>query len=103
MADDVLTSRTTRRASTESQRTQRAELAEGAERAARGRGLNAGLSIMSYPVAGMIAYGLIGWLIGRAVHVSLLGPIGMLAGLGIALGYVIYRYGRQGSLERNDR
>jgi F0F1-type ATP synthase assembly protein I len=103
MADDVLTNRTTRGASTESQRTQRAELAQGAERAARGRGLSAGLSIMSYPVAGMIAYGLIGWLIGRAVHVSMLGPIGMLVGLGIALGYVIYRYGRQGSLERNDR
>jgi F0F1-type ATP synthase assembly protein I len=103
MADDLLTNSTTRGASTQSQRTERAKLAEGAERAARGRGMSAGLSIMSYPVAGMIAYGVIGWLIGKAVHISLLGPIGMLVGLGISLGYVIYRYGRQGSLERNDR
>jgi hypothetical protein len=42
----------------------------------------------------MVAYGAIGWLIGRAVHVSLLFPVGMLAGLAISLGYVIYRFGR---------
>jgi F0F1-type ATP synthase assembly protein I len=117
MADEVLTGRGTTSSSTssrtsrrttgtvtaDSQRTKRAEIAQGAERAARGQGISAGLSIMSYPVAGMIAYGVIGWLIGKAVHISLLGPIGMLVGLGISLGYVIHRYGRQGSLERNDR
>src|SRR5262249_15812091 len=42
----------------------------------------------------MAAYGLIGWLIGRAVGVSVLFPIGMLAGLAISLGFVIWRYGR---------
>ena len=47
----------------------------------------------SYLLAGMAAYGGIGWLIGRAVHVALLFPLGMLVGLGISLGYVIYRFG----------
>ena len=51
--------------------------------------------MFSYLLAGMAAYGGIGWLIGRAVHVPLLFPIGMLVGLGISLGYIIHRFGRQ--------
>jgi ATP synthase protein I len=69
----------------------------------RAMGLNIGWTVFSYLIGGMIAYGAIGWLIGKAVHVSLLFPIGMLVGLAISLGFVIYRYGRQGSVERNDR
>jgi ATP synthase protein I len=52
--------------------------------------------VFSYLLAGMAVYGAIGWLIGRAVHVSLLFPIGMLVGLAISLGFIIYRYGRVG-------
>jgi len=68
--------------------------------AAQGRaeGLNVGWTVFSYLLAGMAAYGAIGWLIGRAVHVSLLFPIGMLVGLGISIGFIIYRYGRQEAL-----
>jgi hypothetical protein len=44
----------------------------------------------------MAAYGIIGWLIGRALHLSLLFPIGMLIGLGISIAFIIYRYGRRG-------
>jgi ATP synthase protein I len=62
-------------------------------------GLGVGWTVFSYLIAGMIAYGGIGWLVGRAVHVALLFPVGMLVGLGISLGYVIYRYGRQGAAE----
>lgn len=54
----------------------------------------AGMTIFSYLIAGLIAYGAIGWLIGRAVHLPILAPAGMLAGLGISLSLVIYRYGR---------
>jgi ATP synthase protein I len=81
--------------------------------AARALGLSAGWSVFSYLMAGMVAYGAIGWVIGKAVHVSLLFPVGMLVGLAISVGYVIYRYGRQDSVEhlygeqarveRNDR
>jgi F0F1-type ATP synthase assembly protein I len=53
-----------------------------------------GYTIFSYLVAGMLAYGGIGWLIGHFTHVSLLFPIGMLVGLAISVGWIIYRYGR---------
>jgi ATP synthase protein I len=63
--------------------------------AAQGRalGLETGWTVFSYLLAGMAAYGGIGWLIGRAVHVALLFPLGMLLGLAISLGYIIYRFG----------
>ncbi len=54
----------------------------------------AGWTVLSYLLAGIAAYGAIGWLAGRAVHVALLFPVGMLVGLGISVGFVIYRYGR---------
>jgi hypothetical protein len=72
------------------------------EAAAQGRaqGLEIGWTVFSYLLAGMAAYGLIGWLIGRAVHVALLFPLGMLFGLGLSIGYIIYRFGRQQGLEQ---
>ncbi len=60
----------------------------------RAQGLNIGWTVVSYLLSGMAAYGLIGWLIGRAIHVEMLFPIGMLVGLAISLGFVIWRYGR---------
>ena len=72
------------------------------EAAAQGRaqGLETGWTVFSYLLAGMAAYGAIGWLIGRAVHVALLFPLGMLVGLGISIGYIIHRFGRQQWAER---
>ena len=78
-------------------------VAEARKRAAaqgRALGLEAGWTVTSYLLAGMAAYGGIGWLIGRAVHVPLLFPLGMLVGLGISLGYIIYRFGRLQAVER---
>ena len=68
--------------------------------AAQGRaeGLNVGWTVFSYLLSGMAAYGVIGWLVGRAVHVSLLFPVGMLVGLAISLGFIIYRYGVQAAV-----
>jgi ATP synthase protein I len=60
----------------------------------RALGLNIGWTVFSYLLSGMAAYGLIGWLIGRAAHVELLFPIGMLVGLAISIGFIIWRYGR---------
>jgi ATP synthase protein I len=54
----------------------------------------AGMTITSYLIAGLLAYGLIGWLIGRAVHLEILTAVGMLVGLGISMALIIYRYGR---------
>jgi ATP synthase protein I len=73
--------------------------------AAEGRvqGLDTGWAVFSYLIGGMIAYGGIGWLIGRAVHVPLLFPAGMLVGMAISIGYIIHRYGRQGAAARPPR
>jgi F0F1-type ATP synthase assembly protein I len=73
----------------------------------RAKGLQTGQTVVSYLIAGMIAYGAIGWLIGRVTHISMLFPLGLLLGLGISTGFIIYRFGKQGgeqgSVERNDR
>jgi uncharacterized membrane-anchored protein len=59
---------------------------------------DAGYTALGYMLAGMIAYGAIGWAIGRAVHPSLALtvalPIGALLGLALGVTRVIYRYGR---------
>ena len=47
---------------------------------------------VSAAIGGM--HGLIGWLIGRAVHLPILTAVGMLVGLGISMALIIYRYGR---------
>jgi ATP synthase protein I len=67
--------------------------------AARGRaeGLEVGWTVSGYLISGLLAYGIIGWLIGRAVHIGFLFPVGMLVGLAISVGFVIYRYGVQGA------
>jgi ATP synthase protein I len=64
------------------------------EARSRAQGLNIGWTVFSYLLSGMAAYGAIGWLVGRAVHVQMLFPIGMLVGIAISLGFVIWRYGR---------
>ena len=69
----------------------------------RAQGLDIGWTVFGYLIAGMLAYGGIGWLIGRAVHVPLLFPIGMLVGLGISIGFIIYRYGMHGAESRAPR
>ncbi len=76
---------------------------EGAAAEGRAQGLDIGWTVFSYLIGGMLAYGGIGWLIGRAVHVSLLFPIGMLAGLAISIGFIIYRYGMHGAVARPPR
>ena len=53
-----------------------------------------GYTVLSYLIAGMLAYGGIGWLIGHFTHLSMLFPAGMLVGLAISVGWIIYRYGR---------
>ena len=53
-----------------------------------------GYTVLSYLIAGMLAYGGIGWLIGHFTNIALLFPAGMLVGLAISVGWIIYRYGR---------
>jgi ATP synthase protein I len=67
--------------------------------------MGTGWTVFSYLISGMLAYGGMGWVIGHFTHISLLFPIGMLIGLGISLGWIIYRYGRphqQGNPPKGD-
>ncbi len=60
-------------------------------------GIGTGYTVVSYLLGGLIAYGGIGWLIGRwtgLTHILL--PAGMLFGLAVSTGWIIYRYGRSG-------
>jgi ATP synthase protein I len=68
----------------------------------RALGLSTGWTVFSYLIAGMLAYGAIGWLVGRAAHIAILFPVGMLVGLGISLAYVIHHFGRQGHGQEHD-
>jgi ATP synthase protein I len=76
---------------------------------ARAAGLETGWTVASYMLAGLVSYGAIGWLLARVTHVQLLFPLGMIFGIAVSVGYVIYRFGRHGTdqikttLERNDR
>jgi ATP synthase protein I len=77
--------------------TYRAEVAQRSrEEAAESRplGMDTGWTVVSYMLAGPLAYGLIGWLIARFTHVQFLFPVGLLFGVAISVGYVIFRYGR---------
>ena len=55
---------------------------------------NAGWSVFSYLISGMAVYGAIGWLVGHWTHLPLLFPLGMLAGLGVAILLIVLKYGR---------
>ena len=81
--------------------------ADGTARDSTGDQLTVGTgwTVFSYLIAGMLAYGGIGWLIGHFTHIELLFPIGMLVGLAISVGWIIYRYGRpfeQGNPPKGD-
>jgi ATP synthase protein I len=68
----------------------------------RAAGLETGISVASYPIGGVVAYGLIGWLIATLIHAEWPIPAGMLVGLAIGTGYVIYRYGTQAGSTHKD-
>jgi ATP synthase protein I len=64
-----------------------------------------GWDVVSYLIAGLLAYGGIGWVIAHFTHVSLFFPIGMLIGLAISTGWIVYKYGRphqQGNPPKGD-
>jgi F0F1-type ATP synthase assembly protein I len=56
--------------------------------------MGTGWTVFSYLISGMLACGGIGWVIGHFTHIALFFPIGMLIGLAISVGWIIYRYGR---------
>ena len=70
-----------------------------------GLSMGTGWSVFSYLISGLLAYGGIGWVIGHFTHVSLFFPIGMLVGLAISTGWIVYKSGRphqQGNPPKGD-
>jgi ATP synthase protein I len=63
------------------------------EGAAANRGT--GSEVFSYLIAGLLAYGGIGWVVAHYTHIELFFPIGMVVGVALSLGWVVYKYGRQ--------
>ncbi len=55
---------------------------------------NQGWSVFSYLIAGMVAYGLLGWLVAWLTHIAVFIPLGALLGLVFAIGGVVWKYGR---------
>jgi ATP synthase protein I len=53
-----------------------------------------GWQILSYMLGGMILYGGIGWLAGRWTGIAVLFPIGMILGIGLSIGLIIFRFTR---------
>ena len=56
-------------------------------------GVNAYLKIPCL-IAGMVAYGLLGWLLATVTHTPVLLPLGTIAGLVVAIAGIAYKYGR---------
>lgn len=55
---------------------------------------NAGWTIFSYLISGMVFYGLVGWIVGRITHIGVLFPLGAIVGLVMAIVLIIFKYGR---------
>jgi ATP synthase protein I len=53
-----------------------------------------GWQVFSYLVGGMLLYGGIGWLVGRWTHISVLFPVGMLLGMGLAIAMILFRFAK---------
>jgi F0F1-type ATP synthase assembly protein I len=79
---------------TRSTRPRDAEDADTRAQPSRASQENAGWTIFSYLVAGMVAYGLLGWLLAAVTHTPVLLPLGAIAGLVVAVAGIAYKYGR---------
>ena len=53
-----------------------------------------GWQILSYMLGGMILYGGIGWLVSHWTGIAILFPLGMILGIGLSVGMIIFRFTR---------
>lgn len=55
---------------------------------------NDGWRVLSYLLGGMLIYGGLGWLVGHWTGISVLFPLGMILGLGLAIAMIVFRFTR---------
>ena len=56
------------------------------------QGLQTGISVLSYLLAGILFYGGLGWLADRALHTHVLLPVGIVAGCVGAMYLIVRRH-----------
>ncbi len=57
-------------------------------------GADQGYRILSIMIAGLLAYGGLGWLLDRWLGTAWFLPIGLILGIGLGVYYVVVKYGR---------
>ena len=57
-------------------------------------GMNLGMQVLSYLIAGVALYGFLGWLGDRVLDTGFLLPIGIVLGAGLGCYVIIRRFGR---------
>lgn len=72
--------------------------ADAAQPTSEAVGVEQGLTVLSYLIAGVLVWGAVGWLADRMLHTGFLLPIGIVAGAGLGIYLVIARFGQLGSL-----
>lgn len=66
----------------------------GGQVSSHAAGMNAGLRVLSYLIAGVALYGALGWLADRLLGTSFLLPIGIVLGAAASVYTIIRRFGR---------
>ncbi|MGC4151724.1 MAG: AtpZ/AtpI family protein [Propionicimonas sp.] len=57
-------------------------------------GAEQGYRILSIMIAGLLAYGGLGWLLDRWLGTAWFLPIGLILGIGLGVYYVVVKFGR---------
>jgi F0F1-type ATP synthase assembly protein I len=57
-------------------------------------GADQGYRILSIMIAGLIAYGGLGWLLDRWLGTAWFLPVGLILGIGLGVYYVVVKFGR---------
>lgn len=57
-------------------------------------GADQGYRILSIMIAGLLAYGGLGWLLDRWLGTAWFLPIGLILGVGLGVYYVVVKFGR---------
>ena len=67
---------------------------QAAARREAAAGMDQGLRVLSYLIAGVLVYGLLGWVGDHYLHTKFLLPIGIIAGAAFGVYVVIRRFGQ---------
>lgn len=70
------------------------EAQQGGQVHSHAAGMNEGLRVLSYLIAGVALYGVLGWLADHLLGTALWLPVGIVLGAAVAVFTIIRRFGR---------